>query len=85
MAWEFRGPDPLYKQIATELRSRIERGVYQPGYAIPSNSALCEEFGVTHRTARMAVEILVEEGLLVGAVGRGMFVTDPDSRTPADQ
>ncbi len=80
MSVEFLGPEPIYRQIAAILRERIENGTYRPGYPIPSTAALCDEFGVTHRTVRAATKILVEEGLLVGAVGRGMFVTDPETR-----
>lgn len=80
MAHEFLGPEPIYRQIAAILRTRIADGTYRPGYAIPSTAALCEEFGVTHRTVRAATALLVDEGLLVGAVGRGMFVARPEDR-----
>lgn len=85
MGHEWLGPEPIYRQLAAILRARIADGTYRPGYPIPSTAAICEEFGITHRTARAATKLLVDEGLIVGAVGRGMFVTDPDSRTPADQ
>ena len=85
MDWEFLGPEPIYRQIAAVLRGRIEDGTYQPGHAIPSTAALSEEFRYSPKTIRAATTLLVEQGWLVGAVGRGMFVTDPDSRTPADQ
>ncbi|GGP98283.1 DNA-binding GntR family transcriptional regulator [Actinomadura coerulea] len=85
MAYEFLGPEPIYRQIAAILRARIADGAYRPGYAIPSTSALCEEFGVTHRTVRAATRLLVDEGLLVGAVGRGMFVSRPEDRQDAGE
>ena len=81
MPHEFLGPEPIYRQIAGILRARI--GTYLPGYPIPSTSALCEEVGVTHRTVRAATGLLVEEGLIVGAVGRGMFVARPEDRPGA--
>lgn len=83
MAYEFLGPEPIYRQIAAILRARIADGTYRPGYAIPSTHELCEEFGVTHRTVRAATRLLVDEGLLVGAVGRGMFVARPEDRQTA--
>lgn len=76
MGHEFLGPEPIYRQIAAILRARIADGTYRPGYPIPSTARLCDEFEVTHRTVRAATALLVDEGLLVGAVGRGMYVTD---------
>lgn len=81
---EFLGPEPIYRQLAAILARRIEDGTYEPGRPIPSTAALCAEFEISHKTVRAATALLVEDGLLVGAVGRGMFVTDPDSRKPAD-
>jgi Transcriptional regulators len=78
MGWEFLGPEPLYRQIAAVLRGRIADGTYLPGHAIPSTAALCDEFEVSHKTIRAATGLLVEEGRLVGAVGRGMYVPLPD-------
>lgn len=83
MGWEFLGPEPIYRQIADILRARIDDGTYEPGRPIPSTAALVEEFGYSHKTIRAATALLVEEGRLVGAVGRGMYVTG--SEPPADQ
>lgn len=84
MGYEWLGPEPIYRQLAAILRGRITGGTYQPGYPIPSTAALVEETGVTARTVRRAVAILVEEGLLVGSPGRGMYVTDPKDRPKPD-
>lgn len=83
MEYEWLGPEPIYRQLAAVLRARITDGTYKPGYPIPSTRALVTEFGVTARTVRRAVEILTNEGLLVGAVGRGMYVTRPEDRPAA--
>jgi len=47
------------------------------GEAIPSERALCEEFGVSRMTVRQAVDALVVEGLLERVQGRGTFVAQP--------
>ena len=73
---EFLGPEPIYRQIAATLRTRIEDGTYRPGHPIPSTAALCDEFQVSHKTVRAAVVVLVEQGLVVTAHGRGVYVTD---------
>ena len=78
---EWLGPEPIYRQLAAVLRERIKDGTYRPGHAIPSTAALADEFDLSPKTIRAATRILVDEGLLVGAVGRGMYVTDS---TPTD-
>lgn len=84
MAWEWLGPDAIYRQIAAVLRTRVTDGTYQPGHAIPTAAALAEEFGVAANTVRQATALLREEGYLVGAQGRGVFVTPPESWPTAD-
>jgi len=64
----------LYAQTADALRKRIGEG-WQVGDRIPSESKLCEEFGVSSITMRRAVGTLVAEGLLVRLQGKGTFVT----------
>ncbi|WP_148573447.1 GntR family transcriptional regulator [Nocardioides caldifontis] len=65
---------PVYKQIADELRRRIETGRIAPGERLPSESALVAEFGVAHGTIRQAIQLLRSEGLAVAEHGRGVFV-----------
>lgn len=79
MGWEWLGPDAIYRQIAAVLRDRITSGTYQPGHRIPTAATLAEEFGVAANTVRQATALLVREGYLVGAQGRGVFVTPPET------
>jgi GntR family transcriptional regulator len=66
---------PLYHQTAEVLRSRVVQNVWRQGDRLPSESQLCEEFGVSSITMRRAVATLVAEGLLVRLQGRGTFVS----------
>jgi DNA-binding GntR family transcriptional regulator len=68
----------VWKQVADELRGRIESGVYRPRQAIPSLTALTQEFGVARNTIRKVVVHLTEEGLLRTEIGVGTFVTPRD-------
>jgi GntR family transcriptional regulator len=68
------GPIPLYRQIASELRSDILRGRYGPGVALPSERKLMEGFDVTRSTVRNALAELRNEGLVVMEQGAGAFV-----------
>lgn len=71
------GPEPVYRQVAAVLRKRIESGVYQPGRPLPSEPHLMSEFEVARETARKAVRVLRDEGLVLIVQGRGAFVTPP--------
>jgi GntR family transcriptional regulator len=67
---------------ATILRGRIESGDLAPNRPIPSETAMQQEHGVARGTARRAVALLREEGLMVTVKGRGTFVrpTKPGAR-----
>jgi DNA-binding GntR family transcriptional regulator len=67
--------EPVYRQVARIIRERIERGELQPNRPIPSELHISQEFGVARGTARKAVALLREEGLVVTVVGRGSFVS----------
>ena len=67
---------PLYIQVASVLRQRIESKRWQAGQKIPTLVELEKEFHVARVTVRQAVEILREEGLLFAQQGRGTFVVD---------
>src|SRR5215467_1167091 len=66
---------PLYHQTAEVLRSRIVQNVWKQGDRLPSESQLCDEFGVSSITMRRAVATLVAEGLVARLQGKGTFVT----------
>lgn len=67
-------PTPLYEQVANEIERRIQAGVLQPGQLIPSELSMQQEFGVARGTARKAVEVLRERGLVVTIPQRGTYV-----------
>ena len=65
---------PVYMQVANILRARIESGELLPDRPVPSESQLQQEFGVARGTARKAIGVLREEGLVVTVMGRGSYV-----------
>ena len=67
---------PLYIQVASALRQRIENGQWQPGQKISTLEGLEREFEVARVTVRQAVELLQNEGLVHRQQGRGTFVAD---------
>ena len=68
-------PVPPYRQIAEILRRRIGSGQYRPDTRIPTESELVEEFEVARTTARRAVSVLREEGLIYTVPTRGSYVS----------
>ena len=67
---------PLYIQVASALRRRIETGQWQVGQQISTLEELEREFEVARVTVRQAVELLQNEGLVHRHQGRGTFVAD---------
>ncbi len=63
---------PRYLEIADALRRQIGAG--RPGDRLPSDAELCERFSVSRMTARQAVQLLANEGLLVRRRGEGTFI-----------
>ncbi|ADD42673.1 GntR family transcriptional regulator [Stackebrandtia nassauensis] len=73
---------PRYHAIEQALRQRIRD---LPAHtALPSESRLSAEFGVSRMTARGAVTRLVNAGLVYRMSGRGTFVAPPPSNRRAD-
>lgn len=65
---------PLYQQLADRIRQRIADGTLRPGQAVPSEARLVAEFKVARITARKAVQVLRDEGLIHTVQGRGSYV-----------
>jgi GntR family transcriptional regulator len=68
------GPTPLYVQVADAIEARIKAGELLPDRPVPSENQLVQEYGVARGTARKALELLRERGLVISVVGRGTFV-----------
>jgi GntR family transcriptional regulator len=60
------------------LRTLIESEQWPDGYLIPSQAVLAEQYGMSVRTARDAVTLLVEDGLALRNQGKRTRVYQPD-------
>jgi DNA-binding GntR family transcriptional regulator len=69
-----QGPIPVYRQVADILAARIASGDLSPHRPIPSESAIVQEFGIARTTARRAVALLRERGLVYTVPQRGTYV-----------
>ncbi|BCY13585.1 GntR family transcriptional regulator [Actinoplanes sp. L3-i22] len=67
--------DPMYRQIAEELRRQIESGELEPGVKLPTELQLRELFdNASRNTVRDAIRSLLTQGLVTTRPGQGTFV-----------
>lgn len=65
-----------YRAIADALRAEIDAGDLAPGSRVPSENELMSSYSVEQPTARRALEVLKNEGLIVARRGAGTFVRE---------
>ena len=73
---------PRYIQVYAAVRDWICQGSYKPGQRLPTEGELCELFGVSRITTRKAIDMLVDEELVVRQPGRGTFVVEDLADAP---
>lgn len=69
--------EPLYAQIAADLRAQIESGARVPGSSLPTEQALQEIYGVSRSVVRQGLESLARDRLISREQGRGTIVLPP--------
>jgi GntR family transcriptional regulator len=68
--------EPLYRQIAEDLRAQIESGALAPGSML-TEVELQVRYGASRNTVRDAIKWLTGRGLVEARAGQGTFVTRP--------
>src|SRR5215469_740773 len=79
--------EPLYRQIAQDLRQKIESGELEPGAKLPNEVEFREEYDASRNTIRDAIKWLTIRGLVETRPGQGTFViqkTEPFVTTLSD-
>jgi GntR family transcriptional regulator len=56
--------NPMYRQIAEDLRGRIESGELAPGRQLPTELELRESYSASRNTVRDAIKWLTSLGLV---------------------
>ncbi len=69
-------PDPMYRQIAEDLRQKIESGELGHGDQLPTELELRERYDASRNTVRDAVKWLTTRGLVETRPGQGTFVVE---------
>lgn len=67
---------PVWPQVATELRRRIDAGIYAPGSRMPAVNDVAAELDVAASTVQKAYAALREDGLLRTVLGAGSYVSE---------
>ncbi|MFN3746105.1 MAG: GntR family transcriptional regulator [Hyphomicrobiaceae bacterium] len=71
---------PLYAQVKAIVLARITGGDWPPGTALPAETELARELGVSQGTVRKALDALTTEQVVVRRQGSGTYVAE---HTPA--
>jgi GntR family transcriptional regulator len=66
---------PMYVQIAEELRKQIDSGILEQGSQLPTEHELREKYGASRNTVRDAIQRLEAMRLVEAMPGKGTFVT----------
>ena len=66
--------EPSYAQLVRIVHEQIAMGGLRPGDRLPSESQLCDHHGVSRMTVRRAINVLVEQGLVIARQGQGTFI-----------
>ncbi len=69
-------PDPMYRQIAEDLRLKIESGELPRGSQLPTELELRDQYDASRNTVRDAVKWLITRGLVETRPGQGTFVVE---------
>lgn len=73
---DFGNPAPLYEQIVSDIRGKIEKGILKPGDQLGTQQEMAREYEVSLITIKAALSELVNEGYLFTRVGKGTYVAE---------
>ena len=68
------GQEPIYAQIARQIKQQILSGQLRAGEPLPSIRLLAKELRISVITTKRAYEELEADGFIVTQAGRGSFV-----------
>ena len=67
---------PIYDQIASQLKAQIIAGKLKPGEALPSIRALAKDLKISVITTKRAYDELEAAGFVNTVAGKGCFVAE---------
>jgi GntR family transcriptional regulator len=67
-------PDPIYEQVARQVKAQIISGGLREGESLPSIRRLAQDLQISVITTKRAYEELEKEGFIDTVEGKGSFV-----------
>jgi len=74
----------LASRVVEEMLEAITSGRLRPGFALPTERALSEQFGVSRTVVREAIRALQAKGVVQSPPGRGAVVAEVSSEQVAE-
>lgn len=71
---------PLFEQIAEKIRKKVKEGFYATAQKLPSEYDLADEYGVSRLTIRKAINLLINQNILIKISGKGTYVIKPQEQ-----
>lgn len=65
-----------YEKIAFDIKEDILSEKYKPNEQLPFEKELCEKYNVSKMTVKKALDLLVNDGLIIKRRGSGTFIKD---------
>ena len=86
MSHEFKPLDrqPVYIKVANAVEADIVSGKLKAGALLPTEGALCDQFGVTRSSVREGIRLLQQMGLVERGAAKRLIVTSPKAREIAE-
>jgi DNA-binding transcriptional regulator YhcF (GntR family) len=73
---------PVHSKLVDDILSGITDGTLKEGDRLASESMLKEQYGISIKSIKRGLGILVEKGILTRTRGRGTFVSDINAAHP---
>lgn len=81
---DFRSQEPIYVQIARQMKAMVSDGLLKPGDQLPTVRQLAIDLRINFSTVARAYHILDEQRLISTQRGRGTYIWD-DTSPPVDE
>lgn len=68
---------PIFEKIAEDIRKKVNEGYYVTAQKLPSEYDLADEYNISRLTVRKAINLLINQNVLIKLSGKGTYVIKP--------
>lgn len=76
LSLDHKSPEPIFEQLAFQVKAAVARGEIQSGSQLPSVRELAKELAINPNTVARAYDSLEAQGVIVRRQGSGCFIAD---------